>query len=78
MSVKEEGLAEAEPGKGKETEGPAPAVITSVEEVARTKWIKLLTLKYWDEKNQVERAWDMAERTTKRAHLAADGVAIFC
>jgi len=48
-----------------------PAVV-SVSEASTTRWLRLNTIKYTDEKG-AERLWDACERTTRKAEASADG-----
>eukprot|EP00898_Chlorokybus_atmophyticus_P002047 jgi/Chlat1/2843/Chrsp194S00791 len=47
--------------------------VTSTQDVAETKWLKLRSVNYVDAKGR-DRQWDMCTRTTRRG--ASDGVAI--
>lgn len=49
--------------------------ISSIVEVAKTKWLSLSTISYTDSKGKAQK-WDMASRTTKRAELEADAVSM--
>ena len=51
-----------------------PSVL-SVNEASTTRWLRLNTIKYTDEKG-TERLWDACERTTRKADASADGAEV--
>ena len=65
------------PGKRQRPAAAGPEVqFSKTREVGSTRWLRLETLTFTDEKGTAGRAWDRVVRTTKQSETSTDAVAI--